>query len=433
MKARYNAAEVNYFYKTAYYNFYQTYEQYISSGYFFDPSQPLKAQYADADRTQSWFDYFMDSALQTMLEVTVLCNAAGEEGFVLSDEGAKELDEAMARYADEAKENDVGLSKYFRNIFGRGSSEKIIRELTHKLYLASEYSEHISGGFTYTGEEVAAHYAEKADDFDVIAFSSYYVDGSAGDTEDEAANDAAMAEAKKTADAVAESVTDVESFEAAVAEADPEGAVSANALSGSSLASYAYGEWLLDSGRKSGDVTVSEGDTGYTVVLFTGRDKNEYKMKAIRQILILAKAGEDGSFTDEAKSEALSSAQAVWDEWKNGEATEESFAALAEKYSQDSGTNTSGGLYEHVYKGALPENVDSFAFGAHEPGDTFIVPVESDSYFGYSVLYYVGEEAETYAYSLSDRDLRTTDYNAWASARFEGVVPDQKIGIKYAG
>lgn len=45
-------------------------------------------------------------------------------------------------------------------------------------------------------------------------------------------------------------------------------------------------------------------------------------------------------------AEAAQKAQDILDEWKAGDATEDSFAALANEYSQDPGSNTTGGLNE---------------------------------------------------------------------------------------
>lgn len=72
----------------------------------------------------------------------------------------------------------------------------------------------------------------------------------------------------------------------------------------------------------------------------------------IRNILIAVPTTEDGEADWDS---CLTSAQAVLDEWKNGEMTEESFIALVEKYSEDSGSNTYEGLYTDLYKGSMAE------------------------------------------------------------------------------
>ena len=46
------------------------------------------------------------------------------------------------------------------------------------------------------------------------------------------------------------------------------------------------------------------------------------------------------------KAQKKAEAEKIYQEWKDGDATEESFAALADKYSADS---PEGGLYTQVY------------------------------------------------------------------------------------
>ena len=70
------------------------------------------------------------------------------------------------------------------------------------------------------------------------------------------------------------------------------------------------------------------------------------------------------------KQEAENALQA----WKDGDATEESFAALANKLSEDPGSNTNGGLYKQVYKGQMVSEFNDWCFDeSRKAGDTGIV------------------------------------------------------------
>ena len=120
--------------------------------------------------------------------------------------------------------------------------------------------------------------------------------------------------------------------------------------------------------------------------------KEQYPTVAVRHILIQAEASEDGTYTDEAKEAAKAKAEEILQEWEDGDKTEESFAALAEEYSEDPGSNTNGGLYDSVMQGQMVEEFDAFCFDENrKPGDTAIVYGESGSYAGYHVMYFVGE------------------------------------------
>ena len=120
--------------------------------------------------------------------------------------------------------------------------------------------------------------------------------------------------------------------------------------------------------------------------------REQYPTIAVRHILTMGEPDENGTYTDEAKEAAKAKAEEIYHEWLSGEATEESFAALAEQYSEDGGSNTRGGLYDDVEKGQMVPEFDAFCFDeSRQPGDTGIVYGESGSYAGYHVMYFVGE------------------------------------------
>ena len=117
-----------------------------------------------------------------------------------------------------------------------------------------------------------------------------------------------------------------------------------------------------------------------------------YPTVAVRHILVKAVAEEDGTYTDEAKEAAKAKAEEIYEQWKSGDADEDSFAALAEEFSEDEGSNTNGGLYNSVMEGQMVTEFNDFCFDeSRKPGDTGIVYGESGAYAGYHVMYFVGE------------------------------------------
>ena len=67
-------------------------------------------------------------------------------------------------------------------------------------------------------------------------------------------------------------------------------------------------------------------------------------MVNVRHILIEPEAAEDGTISDEAWAAAEQTANDILDQWLAGDATEESFANMANENSSDPGSNTNGGL-----------------------------------------------------------------------------------------
>ena len=95
------------------------------------------------------------------------------------------------------------------------------------------------------------------------------------------------------------------------------------------------------------------------------------------------------TFSDEAWAAGEANAQAILDQWLAGEATEESFAALAGEHSQDPGSAANGGLYTGVYVGQMVQNFNDWCFDpARQVGDYGIVKTE----FGFHIMFYSGEE-----------------------------------------
>ena len=82
-------------------------------------------------------------------------------------------------------------------------------------------------------------------------------------------------------------------------------------------------------------------------------------------------------------------AQAIYDEWQAGEATEESFAALATEKTEDPGSKSTGGLYENFAEGAMVQEFNDWCFDAgRNVGDHGMVKTQ----FGYHIMYFVGSQ-----------------------------------------
>ena len=133
--------------------------------------------------------------------------------------------------------------------------------------------------------------------------------------------------------------------------------------------------------------------------------KVDKPMVSVRHILVIpTEQNEDGTYTDEAWAEAEQKAQALLDEWKAGEATEDSFAALANENSEDPGSSSNGGLYEDVYPGQMVDSFDEWCFDdARKTGDTGIVKTD----YGYHVMYYVSKGEEVFWFETAKGDLRS--------------------------
>ena len=105
-----------------------------------------------------------------------------------------------------------------------------------------------------------------------------------------------------------------------------------------------YQEWVSDASRKTGDKayfastgTADDGSEeiyGYYVVYYLGTNDNTFALRNVRHILAKFEGGtanETGAtvYSDEEKAAAKAEAEELLNQWKSGEATEDSFAQLA--------------------------------------------------------------------------------------------------------
>ena len=148
----------------------------------------------------------------------------------------------------------------------------------------------------------------------------------------------------------------------------------------------------------------------------------------VRHVLITPEGGTTDSsgkttYTDAAWADCQKKAQELLDQWKAGEATEDSFAALANDKSTDPGSNTNGGLYAGVTKGQMVAAFDSWIFDeSRKYGDTDLVKTE----FGYHIMYFVKSEPGWVFYS------RDGVIGEKAKAYLEGVVESYETKVDYS-
>lgn len=138
-----------------------------------------------------------------------------------------------------------------------------------------------------------------------------------------------------------------------------------------------------------------------------GIEKSDLPNVNVRHILVEPAAGEDGTISEEAWAEAEGEADRILGEWKDGEATEETFAELANTYSTDPGSNTVGGLYEDVYPGQMVPTFNDWCFDAtRKTGDTDVVKTDC----GYHIMYFVAPTENYYWKTVTDSEKRYEDY-----------------------
>ena len=449
-----SAVEFSHYYYDAINSFYQNYGSYLT--YFMsDPSQPIDQQVYNEETGETWADYFMQSAADTAKFDYAVCDAAKAAGYTLTEESEQAIQDSLATLETQVKDNGFkSLDDYFDQIYGKGCSKASYVAYQRIRATASEYAKKLDDEREFSDADIQAKDEENPAKYSNATYRSYFLSASnykpeasddeeeKTDEEKEAETKKAMEDAKADADRMVAASTSEKAFTDMALELATEGAKSTYENPDATLndnVAYSniktvFADWLFDSARKAGDVEAfADGDTGYYVVYFLSTDRNEYNTVNVRHILISAEKDEDtdedgtpDQASDAADAAAKAKADKILADWKAGEATEDSFAALAKENSSDNADD--GGLYEGVYKGQMVQEFNDWCFDpARKPGDTDVVKTT----YGYHVMYFVGE-GENYRRSQILKDLKDAAYDEWAEKIVEGKdAALDEAGTKY--
>ncbi len=435
-------AELSYFYMSAINNFNSNYGNYAAM-MGLDTSKPLDEQVINNDTGLTWADDFLNTAKDNARSVYAMADAAEAAGFTLSEDELAEIDTSISNMKMYATLYGYSSTKDFLKAqYGSGATEESYKQYVTVNTLANAYYNSYSSSLTYTDADLRAAESENYDKYSSFTYNTYYLAASKFQAEDDEDSDKAVKAAEEAANSlIGEDVATVADFDAAIAALDinKDTEASSTAYTDQQYASVSttVRDWITDSARKEGDKTVIANTTtstdddgnetkttlGYYAVFFTGSNDNTFPLVNVRHILVKFEGGTTDSttgtttYSDEEKNAAKQKAEEILDEWMSGDATEDSFAALANEKSDD-GDGTTGGLYENVYPGQMVSSFNDWCFDAsRQSGNTGII----ESEYGYHVMYFVGKSSTTYRDSQIESELRSTDAQEWYDATVEAV------------
>ncbi len=145
-----------------------------------------------------------------------------------------------------------------------------------------------------------------------------------------------------------------------------------------------YGSELYNSFDPTDEEVETYYDENAETYAEDGVAKDETVLVNVRHILIQPSDTSDDSAWESAEGQANTLLQ----QWKDGEATEDSFAELATTWTSDLGSKETGGLYENVYPGQMVAEFNDWCFDeARQVGDTAVVKTD----YGYHIMYFSGK------------------------------------------
>ena len=414
-------AVVSYFLHEYYQQFISTYATSLS--YFgLNTQATLKSQQCLMLQNGSWFDYFLDTTRNTLKNLLAFCEEAKARGLTLDDEDYAEIDAALESVKKNAKDAGYSTSFYIRSMFGTGVNEKDLRRALEISALAAKCREEIVGAYNYDSADYQKYVEENPKallDVDYISFTMTTSDGTVAEdvnaeiienyatqlsgaasaekfediVYDYLRNNAYKSDTDKTDDEIREEIENLTSTDVTYKEDDE------------------FSEWAFSSERKAGDTyrMDDEENSQWTVYfLIKPAALEEYNTVNIRHILLN---------TDSFESEEAAKARAeeLLAQWTSGAATAESFAEMANEYSEDEGSNTNGGLYENVAQGDMVDAFDAWLFEeGRKAGDSGIVQSE----FGYHIMYLDSFGMKAWEVQ-ADSALKNAQYSADSAALLE--------------
>lgn len=372
-------------------------------------------------KNPTWADYFQDLAIQSCFMNRDLAKKAKENGLKLTKADTKELNGFIEDLRSNAAKNNYSLDAYLRENFGKGMNEKLLRELFENQTLSEKYSKMKQDEFekAITDDMVNKEYEKNKDDYDVVDIRVFNLSSTAvKEDKDKKKTEAELkAETKKAADEVKanaqkmfDGIKDEKSFISQAYVYAPSDSKESYKDENKTLMSGAQkksissnvnedvAKWVYEDGRVAGDkklFTVDNEDGSascYVVYVVKPQYREDTPQPVdVRHILVAfddnQEDGKDVTVTDELKAKKLKEAEDLLAKWKSGKATEESFAELAKKNTDDSGSAENGGLIEDIKKSSnyVKPFLDWCFVDGRKAGDAGIV----ESTYGYHVMYCV--------------------------------------------
>lgn len=407
------------------------YEQYASYGYYsLDTTKDYSKQYTTDDDGNkiSWQKFFETEALKEVEQITTYYSKALEEGVTLTNAQKKTIDKQISTLKDSASQNDVSLDQYIKANFGTYCSEDTIRLMLEQYYLSANYKGKFKCETKVTDNDVDKYYNDHKNDYKKIEFN--YIASPYDATDENSKN-----ESIKTAEKIMAKMKDKKSVIALVPEVYSsyiDSQVKSSMEQDSTLTEKKAREEAIKSYESNVVTTVSGSDSpfddkmntwlfsddtkvgskkyyidesaGYIyIVLKTSKASvEEDETYTVRHILVAPESGNNSSsstsekteYTDEQWAAAKKKADSILAKFNKTDKSEYEFAKLAEQYSTDSASTSSGsndsfgGLYESVTLGQMVPDFEKWSIDdSRKYGDTGIV--KSD--YGYHIMFFIND------------------------------------------
>lgn len=270
-----------------------TYADYFKSYMSYDKDKDdSKQKYASTDNT--WYDYFANMTVNTIKEDKALLKAADAAGFSY-DNADSDYEDFKNQINDAASQLGESAADYYKNTFGKNASESSIKEYVCEYLKAAAYQKQLQTELAATDSEIKEYYNEHKESYDTVDYREFKIAAANSD-------DSSMAAAKEKAETMLSEINSEDTFAESCrkyATDDEKDTYESNDASlksktKKSSADNVIADWLFDSDRKAGDITVIEDkdNNQYYVVYFISRDYDSSNDTTIGQTVLSNKYSE---------------------------------------------------------------------------------------------------------------------------------------------
>lgn len=423
-----NKVEFDYQYNLTKNNYITQYGSYLT--YFgLDTSKDLSTQmYSD---TLTWQDYFEQNAVESLKQNKALMAEAKAAGFTYDT--TDEYNTFKETIKTSAAAAGVSDKEYVRSIYGSYATMGRIEEYVKNDMVMNAYYQKLQEDNAPSDDEIQSYYEENKATYDSVDYRLTTIEAdlptepteladpveetaadTTGTTDGTAATDSTQDTAYQPSDA--EIVKAMEDAKVLADDAEKTVAKDGEAHENEQKSSvnYLISDWLFDDARKAGDTTVITNDNShcYYAVAFEKRYLDETPSADVRVIIPTEdKTGEE-----------------ILEEWKSGAATEDSFAELCKKYTQDTSAVENGGLFEQVTKTGMTEELSNWIFdNSRQAGDTVAITVSDTTY----VLYYIGQDQPEWKINIKNTLVSDTMSQHMQDITADVTVEDPKGKLNY--
>lgn len=422
-----NKVEFDYQYNLTKNNYITQYGSYLT--YFgLDTSKDLSTQmYSD---TLTWQDYFEQNAVESLKQNKALMAEAKAAGFTYDT--TDEYNTFKETIKTSAASAGISKKEYVRSIYGSYATMGRIEEYVKNDMVMNAYYQKLQEDNAPSDDEIQSYYEENKATYDSVDYRLTTIEADLPTEPTELADPVEETAADTTGTTDGTAATDstdtaYQPSDAEIAKAMEDAKVLADdaektvAKDGEahenekkSSVNYLISDWLFDDARKAGDTTVITNDNShcYYAVAFEKRYLDETPSADVRVIIPTEdKTGEE-----------------ILEEWKSGAATEDSFAELCKKYTQDTSAVENGGLFEQVTKTGMTEELSNWIFdNSRQAGDTVAITVSDTTY----VLYYIGQDQPEWKINIKNTLVSDTMSQHMQDITADVTVEDPKGKLNY--